>query len=156
MSAIHPTWSLEGGRLAIRGEGFPVDGPRLPIVRFGPHEARVVHASPRELGVLVPPGLDGGPTPVRVDDAPGEPAVVEIGSKLADELHLVDSPVFDRQGHLYVTFSGTRGQRVETSLFRISATHAREALPAEILNPTSLAVDREGRLYVSSRFEGTV
>jgi sugar lactone lactonase YvrE len=155
-SAIHPTWALEGGRLAIRGEGFPVDGPRLPIVRFGPHEARLVHASSRELGVLVPAGLDGGPTPVVVDGVPGEPVVVEIGEKLADELHLVDSPVFDRQGLLYVTFSGTRGQKVETALFRIAPARGREALPAEILNPTSLAVDREGRLYVSSRFEGAV
>jgi sugar lactone lactonase YvrE len=156
VSAIHPTWALEGGRVAIRGEGFSVDGPRLPVVRFGSHEARVVHASPRELGVLVPAGLDGGPTPVCVDDAPGGSAVVEIGAKLADELHMVDSPVFDRQGQLYVTFSGTRGERVQTALFRIAPTHAREALPAEILNPTSLAVDRDGRLYVSSRFEGTV
>ena len=142
--------------MAVRGEGFAVDGPRLPVVRIGPHEARVVHASPRELGVLVPSGLDGGPTPVRVDDAPGETTFIGIGSKLAGDLHLVDSPVFDRQGNLYVTFSGTRGERVGTSLFRIAPTQVREALPAEILNPTSLAVDREGRLYVSSRFEGTV
>jgi sugar lactone lactonase YvrE len=156
VSAIDPTWGLEGGRVAIRGEGFPVDGPRLPVVRFGPHEARVVHASPRALGVLVPPGLTGGPTTVSVDDAPGASAVIEIGTKLADELHLVDSPVFDRQGNLYVTFSGTRGQKVETALFRITPGRTREALPAEILNPTSLAVDPAGSLYVSSRFEGTV
>lgn len=156
VSEIRPRWAIEGGRITIRGAGFPVDAPRLPVVRVGAHEARVVHASSTELGVLVPSGLDGGPTPVRLDEAPGETGIVEIGTLVAGELHLVDSPVFDRQGNLYVTYSGTRGQRVPASLFRIGPNQVRDALPAEILNPTSMAIDRTGRLYVSSRFEGTV
>lgn len=156
LSGIRPLWAIEGGRLAILGSGFPIDAPALPVVRIGPLDARLVHASSSELGVIVPSGLDGGRTPVRVDDVPGETAFVEIGSVVAKGLHQVDSPVFDRHGTLYVTFSGSRGERVPVSLFRVQRDGAREALPAEILNPTSLAMDPDGRLYVSSRFEGTV
>ncbi len=156
VSRIRPYWAIEGGRLAIDGSGFPIDAPRLPVVRIGPLEARLVRASSDELAVIVPPGLGGGRTPVRVDEAPGETAFVEIGSAVAKDLHLVDSPVFDRLGNLYVTYSGRRGERVPVSLFRVRPDGAREPLPAEVLNPTSLAMDSDGRLYVSSRFEGIV
>lgn len=156
LSGIRPLWAIEGGRIAIYGSGFPIDAPRLPVVRIGSREARLVHASPGELGVIVPAGLEGGRTPVHVDEAPGETAFVEVGSVLAKDLHLVDSPVFDRRGNLYVTYSGSRGERVPVSLFRVRPDGAREPLAAEILNPTSLAMDADGRLYVSSRFEGIV
>jgi len=48
---------------------------------------------------------------VRVDDVPGETAYIDVATPLATGLHLVDSPVFDRDGNLYVTFSGSRGQQ---------------------------------------------
>ena len=44
-------------------------------------------------------------------------------------LHQVDNPVFDRDGNLYVTYSGTRGQQVPVSIFRVRAErHARDVL----------------------------
>jgi len=64
--------------------------------------------------------------------------------------------VFDRDGNLYVTYSGTRGQQVPVSIFRVRPNGTRETFSSGIVNPTSLAIDPEGRLYVSSRFEGTI
>jgi sugar lactone lactonase YvrE len=64
--------------------------------------------------------------------------------------------VFDRAGNLYVTYSGTRGQQVPVSIFRVSPNGTRETFATGIVNPTSMAVDPTGRLFVSSRFEGTV
>ena len=47
----------------------------------------------------------------------------------ATGLHQVDNPVFDRDGNLYVTYSGTRGQQVPVSIFRVRAErHARDVL----------------------------
>lgn len=156
LSGIRPLWAIDGGRLVIHGSGFPIDAPRLPVVRIGPLEARLIRASPHELAVIVPSGLDGGRMPVCVEQAPGETVFVEIGSVVAKDLHFVDSPVFDRHRNLLVTYSGRRGEKVPTSLFRVRPDGAREPLPAEILNPTSLAIDSDGQLYVSSRFEGIV
>ena len=68
----------------------------------------------------------------------------------------MDNPVFDRDGNLYVTYSGTRGQEVPVSIFKVRPNGTRETFSSGIVNATSMAIDPEGRLYVSSRFEGTV
>jgi sugar lactone lactonase YvrE len=146
---------VPGGRVTIAGTGFSRDPHRLPQVKLGPLDARVVFARATELTVIVPDGVEGR-VPVRIEDLAGETAFIDVGAPIATGLHQVDSPVFDRDGNLYVTFSGTRGQQAPVSIFRVRPDRVREPFAAGILNPTSLAVDAEGRLYVSSRFEGTV
>ena len=147
---------MEGGRVTIHGSGFPIDRPHLPDVTFGDTPARAVFASPSTISVLVPEGLDGGQTAVRVEGVPGETALLEVGRQLATGLHQVDNPVFDRAGNLYVTYSGTRGQEVPVSIFRVSPTGRRESYVSGIVNPTSMTFDATGQLYVSSRFEGSI
>src|SRR5207249_4843511 len=113
--------------------------------------------------------LEGGRTTVRVDGArvfdaaqggasssKGGGAFIDIAAPFATGLHQVDNPVFDRDGNLYVTYSGTRGQQVPVSIFRVRPNGTRESFSSGIVNPTSMALDPAGRLYVSSRFEGTV
>jgi sugar lactone lactonase YvrE len=91
-----------------------------------------------------------------VAEAVGETAYVEIGSPLATGLHQVDSPAFDAAGNLYVTFSGSRGQQGPVAVFIVRPDGSREPFVADLANPTSLAFDPEGRLHVSSRFDGSV
>lgn len=156
ISAINPLWAVEGGRVTIQGSGFPLDQPHLPEVKIGDVPARAVYASSSTIAVLVPQGLDGGRTTVRVQGVPGETAFLEVGSTLAAGLHQVDNPVFDREGNLYVTYSGSRGQEVPVSIFRVSPSGRRESFVSGIVNPTSMTFDAAGNLYVSSRFEGSV
>ena len=156
ISGINPLWAVEGGRVAIHGSGFPIDQPHLPQVKIGDVPARAVYASSSTISVLVPPGLDGGRTTVRVEGLSGETAFVEVGAMLATGLHQVDNPVFDREGNLYVTYSGSRGQEVPVSIFRVSPSGRRESFVSGIVNPTSMTFDARGNLYVSSRFEGSV
>lgn len=157
LTAVQPAWAIEGGRLTIEGHEFPLDGPPLRDVFLGASRARVVYASSTRLDVLVPAGIDGGVTPVRVGDTAEAPVLsVHVAAPFATGLHQVDNPVFDREGNLFVTYSGTRGQEVPVSIFRVRPTGTRETFSSGIVNPTSLALDPEGRLYASSRFEGTV
>ena len=156
LTSIQPHWAVEGGRIAIHGSDFPVDRPHLPEITIGKSLARPVYASSSTISVVVPSGLDGGRTAVRVAGVAGETALVEIGSPLATGLHQVDNPVFDREGNLYVTFSGGRGQEVPVSIFRVSPSGRRESYVSGIVNPTSMTFDAAGQLFVSSRFEGTV
>ncbi len=155
VTAVRPGWAIEGGRITIEGTGFPVDQPELPGVLIGGARARPVYASSTAIGVLVPAGLEGGQAAISVG---GEEAGVSVGvaAAFATGLHQVDNPVFDRQGNLYVTYSGTRGQEVPVSIFRVRPNGTRETFSSGIVNATSMAFDPEGRLYVSSRFEGTV
>src|SRR5215470_13093486 len=156
VTAIRPSRAIEGGRIVLEGAEFPVDGARLSEVQIGGAVARVVRAASSSLAVIVPGGLDGGPTPVRVEGVTGETLFVEVASPLATGLHQVDNPVFDREGNLYVTYSGTRGQQVPVSIFKVRPNGTRETFSSGIVNATSMAFGPDGRLYVSSRFEGTV
>ncbi len=157
VTAVRPGWAIEGGRITIEGTDLPVDGPRLPVVHIGGLPARVVRASSSSLAVIVPSGLDGGPTPIRIDGVSGDLALfLDVAGQFATGLHQVDNPVFDRDGNLYVTYSGSRGQQVPVSIFRVRPNGARETFSSGIVNATSMAIDPDGRLYVSSRFEGTV
>jgi sugar lactone lactonase YvrE len=156
VAAVQPTMAIEGGRIAILGHGFPVDQPQLPAIRVGDVPARAVFASSSRLDVIVPPGLAEGPTPVRVDGVPGQTPFVSLAAPFASGLHQVDNPVFDRDGSLFVTFSGTRGQQVPVSIFRVTRAGTRETFSSGIVNPTSMTLGPDGILYASSRFEGTV
>src|SRR5437763_9763630 len=158
VTAVRPSWAIEGGRIVIEGTDFPVDHPRLPGVQIGGVDARVVAASSTSLTVIVPGGLASGSTPSRIEGvAYGDLALfIDIAAEFAAGLHQGDNPVFDREGNLYVTYSGTRGQQVPVSIFKVRPNGTRETFSSGIVNATSMAIDPEGRLYVSSRFEGTV
>ena len=155
ITAVRPLWALEGGRVTIVGERFSLD-PLPPDVTIGGAPARLAFASSRSLTALVPSGLEGGQTPIRVGGAAGETAYVDIGMPLATGLHQVDNPAFDAAGNLYVTFSGSRGQQPPVSIFKVGVDGARVPFVTDLANATSLAFDRDGRLHVSSRFDGSV
>ncbi len=152
---VHPPAAVEGGRITVHGSGFSVDAPHLPVARIGSIRARIAFASPTRLILIVPAGLERGTHAVHVEGF-DEVGSVRVAGTFATGLHQVDNPVFDREGNLYVTYSGTRGQQVPVSIFRVRANGTRETFSSGIVNPTSMAVDPEGRLYVSSRFEGIV
>ena len=68
----------------------------------------------------------------------------------------VDNPVFDAEGNLYVAFSGKRGETVPVSVYRIARDGEMKPYLSNIPNATSMVFDKEGNLFISSRFEGTV
>jgi sugar lactone lactonase YvrE len=155
MTSVRPLWAIEGGRLTLEGDGFPLE-PDVPHVRIGAVAARLSAASPSALHLIVPAGLEGGQTAVRVDERPGETVFVEIGAPLVTGVHHVDGPAYDRHGNLYVTFSGSRGEQAPVAIFIVRPDGTREPFVTDVPNPTSLAFHRDGGLYVSSRFDGSV
>jgi sugar lactone lactonase YvrE len=98
--------------------------------------------------------MDGGRAPVLLGDT--TLGHVSIGSIWATGLHQVDNPVFDRDGNVFVTYSGSRGQESPVSIFRVTPGGTREPFSSGIVNATSMAIGPDGKLYVSSRFEGAV
>lgn len=157
LSAIHPVRAIEGGRVTLLGSDLHAASGERPDVSIAGRPSRVVFASANAVGVLVPAGItDGGALPVRISTVTGATAFVQVAAPLATGLHQVDSPAADADGNLYFTFSGTRGQQVPVSIFRVRPDGTRETFATGIVNPTSMAVDPDGFLYVSSRFESTV
>lgn len=152
---VSPEAAIPGGRLDVSGEAFDVSSSTLPRVSIGGIQAHVGAARSTRLAVTVPQGGSGGAASVTVEGAGGE-AAIQVGRLVADGLHQVDSPVFDAEGRLYLTYSGSRGQQVPVSIFRVDPSGARESFVAGLLNPTAMAFGPDGHLYVSSRFEGVV
>ena len=104
-----------------------------------------------------PSGIsDGGHVSISLNDVAIPNAGIELGATIATGLHQVDNPLIDPAGNVYLTYSGTRGQQVPVSIFRVAPNGVRETYSSAVVNPTSMAMDSEGRLYVSSRFEGAV
>lgn len=155
-SSVVPRCAVEGGRIVVEGEGLPFAPDRAPVILLNGVPAPVLSASTRRLTIVAPPGLDAGPATITAEGDDRPIGTVEIGAAIATGLHVVDGPAIDAEGRVYVTYSGTRGQRVPVSVFRVVASGAREPFVSGLVNATSLAFDRDGDLYVSSRFEGTV
>lgn len=153
---VEPSAVVDGGRVTVSGSGFDVRPGHVPAVTLAGVAVRVLRASPRALTIGVPSGLPAGTQPLAVEGVDGATALVTVGDAFATGVHQVDSPVYDRMGRLYATLSGQRGQQTPVSVFRIAGDGTREPLVTGLSNATSLAVDAEDRLYVSSRFEGTV
>jgi sugar lactone lactonase YvrE len=155
ITSVWPRAACEYGRLSIHGSGFDLGGPSGPDVRFGDVQARASAVRRSRIVVAVPPDLPGGPTPLTIAGLEGS-ATVAIGAVVSRGLHQVDNPVVDASGRIYLTYSGSRGEQVPVSIFRISADGTRESFVTGLVNPTSMTMGPDGALYVSSRFEGVV
>lgn len=153
---LEPIRVVPGGRLWVHGEGFPLPTASADDVSIAGAPARISFAAPARVAVVVPQPLPGGPQPVKVSWAPGATLYADVARVLATGLHQVDNPVVGAAGDVYVTYSGSRGQQAAVSVFRVTSAGAREPFVHGLVNPTSLAQGPDGRLYVSSRFEGRV
>ena len=156
IESVSPAAAIPGGEVAIRGRGFGSHNGSRPRVQFGDAEANVMIAGESQLLARVPEGPSGGA--VRVSTARGEsaPYQMQLGVQIADNLHPVGNPAVDAEGNIYVTFSGQRGQKVPVSLYKITANYQVKPFVTELMNPTGLALDDAGNLYVSCRNDGTI
>jgi sugar lactone lactonase YvrE len=116
----------------------------------------VVVSSESFLVARVPEGAGSGALTVATNGHISNEHPVGVAVPIAENLHPVGNPAIDLEGNIYVTFSGSRGQKVPVPLYRIDTNYSVKPLLPEIMNPTGLAFDREGYLYVSSRHDGTV
>jgi streptogramin lyase len=156
IESVKPAAALPGGELSIRGNGFSVRNHARPQVQFGTVEASLIMAADNMLIARVPEGAVGGAVRVRMGAAESAPFPVALGVQVADNLHPVGNPAVDPDGNIYVTFSGQRGQKVPVSLYRVTSNNTIKPFITELMNPTGLALDKNGYLFVSCRNDGTV
>jgi sugar lactone lactonase YvrE len=153
---VTPQAAIPGGEISIQGSGFVSNGNSRPTVRFGGQPGSVLLSSPNRLIVRVPEGVVSGELTVDTGRATTAPTPVAVGILLTDALHPVANPAVDMAGNIFSTFSGSRGQKVPVSVFKINTQHVVKPFIDDLMNPTGLAFGADGMLYISSRMEGTI
>ena len=161
IEAVAPGFVLPGGEVRIIGKSLRPPELRRPSVRFGEIEGTVLISSDDFLVARVPEGAASGPVVVTTNAVGTNGHVsnahsIKVAALVADNLHPVTNPALDREGNLYVTFSGSRGQKVPVSIFKIDTNYNVKPFLSEMMNATSIAFDREGQMYVSSRHDEAV
>lgn len=154
--AIDPAAALHGGEVRIVGSSLRPHTQVLPQVQFGEVPGAVLVSSDAFVVAKVPEEATSGPVVVTANGASSNQHDVRIGVPVADGLHPVSSPAIDAQGNIYATFSGPRGQKVPVSIFKVDTDYNVKPYLTDLMNATSIAFDRDGNLFASSRYDGTV
>ena len=156
IDAVTPASAIAGGEIRITGAGLRPQDLHRPKVRFGEVEGSIVVSSDAFLVARVPEGATSGSVVVATDGRVSNAQPVKVAVPIAENLHPVTNPALDGEGNIYATFSGSRGQKVPVAVFKIDTNYAVKPFVAEMMNATSIAFDREGQMYVSSRYDGAV
>lgn len=160
IEAVVPNFALPGGEIRITGKSLSPHELRRPSVRFGEIEGSILISSDEFVVARVPDDAASGP--IVVDTHAGangnvsNPHIIKVAALVADNLYSVANPALDREGNLYVTFSGSRGEKVPVSIFKIDTNYNRKPFLSDLMNATAIAFDREGQMYVSSRNDEAV
>ena len=155
---IDPSYGIPGGEVVIDCSDFDTSDPDRCGVLFGETPASIVALGSHRVLAIVPEIFGGNEVEVRlqVDELLSEPVAFTIARRLASDLHPVANPSFDPDdGSLFVTRSGSRGEELPVTLFRIDDGEVKE-YSGDIANPTGIAFNADGEMFVTSRLDGVV
>lgn len=164
--SVEPPYAIPGGEIAVKCEGFrPKPGTPDGIYVEG-MQCRIVAASVNRILAIVPEdvvGVDlrsgGKLTPVHIESQGAVSNTIEmtVGRRLTGGMHIVANPAVDPSDDaLIVTRSGSRGQHLPVTLFRLEKDGYLDEMPEAILNPTGIAFDKDGQMFVTNRAQGEV
>lgn len=156
---VDPAAGIAGGEVVIDCADFDTSEPARCAIWFHDEKASIVALGSKRVLAIVPELKESGNVKLTLESSAGRTAdaALIVGRKLAEDLHPVASPAFDPDdGSLFVTRSGPRGEQLPVSLFRISTNGEISEFSGDITNPTGIAFDRDGQMFVSSRMDGTV
>jgi sugar lactone lactonase YvrE len=154
IDSVDPRAAIPGGELTIRGAGF-THAPR-PEVTVGGATAHLVVSSADYVVLRMPDASGRAALVLDNGGAESEPQEIAGGALLAENVHPVASPAADSRGNVFTTFSGSRGQKTPVSVYLIDKNGTMTPLASELMNATGLALNRDGLLHVSSRFDGII
>lgn len=158
---VSPQAGVRGGHIRVDCHGTDTEALEACELVFGSTPARPTLTSPTMVLGIVPspddtPDADTTHLYLRQHDTTSQPIPFSTATLLAANLHPVTNPAVDQHGTIFTTISGTKGQQVPVSIYRISPAGDIEPFVSGILNPTGLAFGPNGHLYVTSRHAGKV
>src|SRR6188508_2599903 len=152
--SVDPPYAIPGGEIAVTCQGFKMAAGSPDGCYIEGFQCRLVAASSTRLLAIVPDEIAGPTSTIRLESmgAVSNELEVTIGRKLVGDMHIVANPAVDpSDGALILTRSGSRGQHLPATLFRLEPDGYLDELPDPILNPTGIAFDREGQMFITNR-----
>lgn len=157
--SISPKNAISGGEVLINCKGLKIDSVDSFACYFNGEKARIIGASPDRVLAIVPENIEQSNVEIYFENGSerSESLSILIGKQLADNLHLVGNPAIDpNDDSIILTRSGSRGQELPITLFRLGEDGLLTEMSADVMNPTGLAFDSLGRLFVTNRADGEV
>ncbi|MCS6886296.1 MAG: SBBP repeat-containing protein [Acidobacteriota bacterium] len=158
--SVLPEKAVPGGEVIITCSDFDTSSFSRCAVYFGSVSGRIIGASQERVIASVPfvPAAKGqSGIQLAVGDKKSNVHPFVVAERLAENLHPVSNPAIDYDtGSIYVTLSGQMGQKVPVSVWKISADGMLNPFLGDLVNPTAIAFDSEGIMYISSRHDGCV
>jgi sugar lactone lactonase YvrE len=157
--SVNPPRAIPGGEVAIECENFQIGGYDAHGCFFDGQPARIVAASSNRILAIVPETFDMPDVEIYLESGGDRsaPFNIQVGKKIAEDLHIVANPAIDpKDDSIIVTRSGSRGQKLPVTLYRLEADGFLSEFTADIMNPTGIAFDNNGELYVTNRADGEV
>jgi sugar lactone lactonase YvrE len=156
--SFNPSYAIPGGEIIIECENFKIDSENDFGCFFNGQAAKLIGASSNRVLAIVPENLDMTEVQVHLENG-GEKSSsrnIVVGRKIAGEMHMVANPAVDpSDDSIILTRSGSRGQQLPATLFRLSLDGVLEEMTAEVMNPTGIAFNKN-QLYVTARADGEV
>ncbi len=153
---VEPAGAIPGGEIVIRGERLHGSNGVAPQVAVGGSDASIIFAADQKIIARVPDASGELSVQVKTESGSADGITVQVGASIAEGLHPVSNPAIDADGNIYATYSGSRGQTVPVSIFRVEPGEQPVSFVRGLMNATGLAFGPDKKLYVSSRNEGVV
>ena len=157
--SINPPYAIPGGEVLIACENFDINGVDDYGCFFNGQKAQLIGASADRILAIVPDNLEATEVKVHLENAgdKSESKTIMVGKKLADDLHIVANPAVDtKDDSIILTRSGSRGQQLPVTLLRLEKDGFLNEMPVDIMNPTAVAFDKTGQLFVTARADAEV
>ncbi|MGE3467545.1 MAG: gluconolaconase, partial [Pyrinomonadaceae bacterium] len=159
LTGIDPLYAIPGGEITVRCEGFRPERNSPDGCYVAGMQCRTVAASTTRILAIVPEGGDEGKTLAHLESGGklSNTHEITIARELMDDMHIVANPAVDpADDAIILTRSGSRGQHLPATLYRLEPDGYLDELPEPVLNPTGIAFDKDGQMFVTNRAQGEV
>ena len=161
---VRPKYALPGGEIEILAEDFRPDRGSAFGCLADDVACRVTSSSSKRVIASVPETFRESDqikiqlfTGSNDDAALSNSFELKIAGVVAEEMHIVANPAIDPSDDaIILTRSGSRGQRLENTIYRVETSGYIDELPDPVQNATGIAFDRDGEMYVTARADGEV
>jgi len=156
IAGIKPPVGISGGDVTMYCSGLNPFDLEEDSLHFCGSEPLIEAASTNKIVAHIPDKISNEEVYIVQDGVKSNVFKFHISPLIASILHNVDNPAISKEGKIYATFSGSKGQITPASIFAIDHTTHKVPFISGIINATSLLIGHDGFLYISSRYDGKI